>query len=206
MRHTTSRVLTEYALASLWALAPKMSLYSPRLTHSRLQSTQEFVVDAHRVSPSPELNACIHTLDTCGLSVSLRTKNLLDLAVAAMVWWSFGWGIAYGGQTETGEFNQFFGPGSFFTRGEGFADEAGNYGTTEGYNWALWLFQVHASVRACDACIKCCFSPKTRRMLQANVASRMLQGPQPFLISAHRETTAVASYCSRKSYPPQARA
>lgn len=69
-------------------------------------------------------------------------KNLLDLAVAAVMWWSIGWGIAFGDETEYGEFNQLAGPGSFFLRGGGFIDESGNYGTTEGYTWALWLFQV----------------------------------------------------------------
>eukprot|EP00752_Nemacystus_decipiens_P001931 g1860.t1 len=72
-------------------------------------------------------------------------KNMLDMAVAAMVWWSFGWAVAYGEKTESGNFNQFLGPGSFFTRGEAFNDETGNYGTAEGYNWALWHFQIHST-------------------------------------------------------------
>ncbi|CAM9277877.1 unnamed protein product [Ectocarpus fasciculatus] len=72
---------------------------------------------------------------------SVLVKNLLDLAVAAVMWWSVGWAIAFGEETEDGEFNQLVGPGSFFLRGGGFIDESGNYGTTEGYTWALWLFQ-----------------------------------------------------------------
>ncbi|CAM9681425.1 unnamed protein product [Ectocarpus sp. 6 AP-2014] len=72
---------------------------------------------------------------------SILVKNLLDLAVAAVMWWSIGWGIAFGEETEDGEFNQFAGPVSFFLRGGGFIDESGSYGTTEGYTWALWLFQ-----------------------------------------------------------------
>ena len=68
-------------------------------------------------------------------------QNLLDLAVAAVMWWSFGWGIAFGAEGDTG-FNQFVGPGSFFTRGDEFRDAQGDHGTTEGYSWALWLFQV----------------------------------------------------------------
>lgn len=80
-------------------------------------------------------------------SAPFRMKNLLDVAVASMVWWSFGFAIAYGRKTESGSFNQFFGPGSFFTNGEGFVDETGYYGTAEGYNWAFWLFQVCASAR-----------------------------------------------------------
>lgn len=67
---------------------------------------------------------------------------MLDMSVAAIVWWSCGWAVAYGGKTESGKFNQFVGPGSFFTRGELFSDETGTYGTVEGYNWALWFFQV----------------------------------------------------------------
>lgn len=69
-------------------------------------------------------------------------QNLLDLSVAAVMWWSFGWGIAFGVESDSGGFNQFVGPGSFFARGGDFADDAGNYGTTEGYSWSLWLFQV----------------------------------------------------------------
>ncbi|CAM9149020.1 unnamed protein product [Ectocarpus sp. 4 AP-2014] len=72
---------------------------------------------------------------------SILVKNLLDLAVAAVMWWWIGWGIAFGEETEDGGFKQFAGPGSFFSRGGGFIDESGNYGTTEGYAWALWLFQ-----------------------------------------------------------------
>ena len=79
--------------------------------------------------------------------VLLRIKNMLDMAVAAMVWWSCGWAIAYGGKTESGGLSRFFGLGSFFTRGEEFADEAGNYGTEEGYIWATWFFQVCGSAR-----------------------------------------------------------
>ena len=94
-----------------------------------------------------------HTRYCCTLclrSVSLRVKNMLDMAVATMVWWSCGWAVAYGGESESGKFNQFAGPGSFFTRGELFSDATGNYSTEQGYNWALWLFQVLCgSVRAC---------------------------------------------------------
>lgn len=59
------------------------------------------------------------------------------------MWWSFGWGIAFGVESESGGFNQFTGPGSFFARGAEFEDDTGNYGTVEGYSWALWLFQVY---------------------------------------------------------------
>ncbi|CAM9329916.1 unnamed protein product, partial [Hapterophycus canaliculatus] len=73
---------------------------------------------------------------------NLLVKNLLDLAVAGIMWWAFGWGIAFGeSDEETGSFNQFAGSGTFFTRGGSFEDESGSYGNTEGYNWALWLFQ-----------------------------------------------------------------
>ncbi|CAM9881751.1 unnamed protein product [Scytosiphon promiscuus] len=73
---------------------------------------------------------------------NLLVKNLLDLAVAGIMWWSFGWGIAFGeSNEETGRFNQFAGPGSFFTRGDLFEDSSGSYGNAEGYSWALWLFQ-----------------------------------------------------------------
>ncbi|CAN0032148.1 unnamed protein product, partial [Ectocarpus sp. 12 AP-2014] len=72
---------------------------------------------------------------------NLLIKNLLDLAVAAVMWWAVGWGLAFGTASEENGFNQFFGPGSFFARGEEFEDEAGNYGTKNGYSWALWLFQ-----------------------------------------------------------------
>ncbi|CAN0088594.1 unnamed protein product [Ectocarpus sp. 4 AP-2014] len=72
---------------------------------------------------------------------NLLIKNLLDLAVAAVMWWAVGWGLAFGTGTEENGFNQFFGRGSFFARGEEFEDEAGNYGTKNGYSWALWLFQ-----------------------------------------------------------------
>lgn len=59
------------------------------------------------------------------------------------MWWSFGWGIAFGVESGSGGFNQIVGPGAFFTKGGTFEDESGNYGTAEGYNWALWLFQVY---------------------------------------------------------------
>ncbi len=72
-----------------------------------------------------------------------QVQNLLDLAAAAVMWWSFGWGIAFGTEGDSG-FNQFVGPGSFFTRESEFRDEDGNYGTTEGYSWGLWLFQVRS--------------------------------------------------------------
>lgn len=71
-----------------------------------------------------------------------RMQNLLDLSVAAVMWWSFGWGIAFGVESASGDFNQFGGPGSFFTKGGEFEDDSGYYGTEEGYSWALWLFQV----------------------------------------------------------------
>lgn len=73
--------------------------------------------------------------------VSMVSKNLLDLFLAGVMWWSFGWGIAFGVGTEDGKFNQFVGPGSFFASGDEFGTD-GYYSTTEGYNWALWLFQV----------------------------------------------------------------
>eukprot|EP00752_Nemacystus_decipiens_P010354 g9224.t1 len=76
---------------------------------------------------------------------NLLIKNLLDLSVAAVMWWSFGWGIAFGVESASGSFNQLAGPGSFFSRGSGFEDETGDYGTAEGYTWALWLFQVHTT-------------------------------------------------------------
>lgn len=74
-------------------------------------------------------------------------QNLLDLSVSGIMWWSFGWGIAFGVESDSGGFNQFVGPGSFFARGEEFEDDTGNFGTTEGYSWALWLFQVRHTHR-----------------------------------------------------------
>lgn len=77
-------------------------------------------------------------------------KNLLDLAIAAVMWWSVGWGIAFGeGTGGTALSEQLPGLGDFFARSEMFADETGDYGTSEGYNWALWIFQVsntHAQI------------------------------------------------------------
>lgn len=70
------------------------------------------------------------------------SKNILDLAVAAVMWWSFGWGIAYGGGDGGYAVNPFAGHESFFSRGEEFQDVQGGYGTAEGYNWAFFLFQV----------------------------------------------------------------
>ncbi|CAM9139874.1 unnamed protein product, partial [Hapterophycus canaliculatus] len=72
---------------------------------------------------------------------NMLVKNLLDLAVAAVMWWSFGWGIAYGGEGGGCALNPFAGHESFFSRGEEFQDEQGGYSTAEGYNWAFFLFQ-----------------------------------------------------------------
>lgn len=67
------------------------------------------------------------------------------------MWWAVGWGVAFGTSTEENGFNQFFGPGSFFGRGEEFEDEAGSYGSKNGYYWALWLFQVMTGASCADA-------------------------------------------------------
>lgn len=76
-------------------------------------------------------------------SILCMMKNLLDMAIAAVMWWSVGWGIAFGDTTGGRAVSEHLtGPGEFFARGEVFTDETGGYGTAEGYNWALWLFQV----------------------------------------------------------------
>lgn len=97
-----------------------------------------------------------------------------------MVWWSVGWAIAYGGKTESGTFNQFLGPGSFFTRGEGFADETGNYGTVEGYNWALWLFQVCVC-----GCVKTALLPDIDIVFQSKHDNFCQPDSQSFGVQAH---------------------
>ena len=100
------------------AVAPASSFLDTRITH--------------------RMRACFLC---CFGSWAEQLQNLLDLAVAAVMWWAFGWGIAFGAEDDSG-FNQFVGPGTFFTRGDEFRDEEGHYDTTEGYSWALWLFQV----------------------------------------------------------------
>lgn len=46
------------------------------------------------------------------------SKNLLDLAISAVCWWAFGYGIAFGKAVTGTTFNQFWGQGGFFTKGE----------------------------------------------------------------------------------------
>lgn len=88
-------------------------------------------------------NSFLHDTLIHSFCVSTWLKNLLDLSLAGIMWWSLGWGIAFGAETEDGEFNQFAPSGSFFARGEEFNNLDGSLSTTaEGYNWALWLFQV----------------------------------------------------------------
>lgn len=50
--------------------------------------------------------------------VNVYVKNLLDLAVAAVIWWICGYGIAFSTEDVGTKFNRVIGLGLFFARGE----------------------------------------------------------------------------------------
>lgn len=67
---------------------------------------------------------------------NILIKNLLDACIGALVWFTIGMGIAYGG---SGTDSPYFGTGSanYALHVVDWSD----YYTAEGYDWATWFFQ-----------------------------------------------------------------
>ena len=65
---------------------------------------------------------------------NILTKNLLDACLGALIWWSFGHGLAYDGVNEFIG-TPYNGKSSFFT------NDYLNEENKNGYIWALWFFQ-----------------------------------------------------------------
>eukprot|EP01063_Lacrimia_lanifica_P034522 TRINITY_DN6402_c0_g1_i1.p1 TRINITY_DN6402_c0_g1~~TRINITY_DN6402_c0_g1_i1.p1 ORF type:complete len:531 (+),score=211.05 TRINITY_DN6402_c0_g1_i1:63-1655(+) len=76
--------------------------------------------------------------------VNIVFKNLMDACIGAFMFYSVGWALAYGDDTNSDSRNGFVGNAAFFLVSDangGYQDGLAEYGGFEPYSFASWFFQ-----------------------------------------------------------------